>query len=60
MQVEAIELTIDSDADTPMSHFQGDLSAFPFLRYDVTSVGAQLRRGAAARRSSAWEAAAMC
>jgi len=45
MQVEAIELTIDSDADTPMSHFQGDLSAFPFLRYDVTSVGAQLRRG---------------
>ena len=45
MQVEAIELTIDSDADTPMSHFKGDLSAFPFLRYDVTSVGAQLRRG---------------
>jgi predicted membrane-bound spermidine synthase len=45
MQVEAIELTIDSDADTPMSRFQGDLSAFPFLRYDVTSVGAQLRQG---------------
>jgi hypothetical protein len=46
MQVEAIELTIDSDADTPMSRFQGDLSAFPFLRYDVTSVAAQLRHGA--------------
>lgn len=47
MQVEAIELTIDSDADTPMSRFQGDFSKFPFLRYDVTSVGAQLRHGAA-------------
>ena len=48
MQVEAIELTIDSDADTPMSHFEGDLSKFPFLRYDVTSVGAQLRHGGSA------------
>ncbi len=48
MKVEAIELTIDSDADTPMSHFEGDLSAFPFLRYDVTSVGAQLRHGGSA------------
>src|ERR1039457_5097382 len=46
MQVEAIELTIDSDADTPVCHFQGDLSALPFLRYDVTSVAAQLRHGA--------------
>src|ERR1017187_1287179 len=45
MEVDAIDLTIDSDAGTPMSRFQGDLSAFPFLRYDVTSVGAQLRHG---------------
>ena len=45
MQTEAIQLTIDSDAATPMGRFQGDLSAFPFLRYDVTSVGAQLRHG---------------
>ena len=46
MQVEAVELQIDSDASTSMSHFQGDLSALHFLRYDVTSVGAQLRYGA--------------
>ena len=45
MQTEAIQLTIDSDAATPMGRFQGDLSAFPFLRYDVTSIGAQLRHG---------------
>ena len=46
MQSEAIGLTIDTDAGTSMSRFRGDLSAFPFLRYDVTSVGAQLRHGA--------------
>ena len=45
LQVEAIELNIDNDAATPISHFQGDLSTLHFLRYDVTSVGAQLRHG---------------
>jgi hypothetical protein len=48
MQVEAIELQIDSDASTSMSHFQGDLSALPFLRYDVTSAPQLLALGAAA------------
>jgi hypothetical protein len=48
MQSEAIELIIDGDALTVMSRFRGDLSVFPFLRYDVTSVGAQLRQGGSA------------
>ena len=47
IDVEQIELNIDSDAFTPISRFRGDLKPFEFLRYDVTSIGAQLRRYAA-------------
>jgi len=46
--VEEITLDIDNDAATPMVHFQGDLTPFSYLRYDVTSLGAQLRTGGTA------------
>jgi len=48
VSVEEIHLDIDNDAATPMMHFQGDLKPFEFLRYDVTSVAAQLRSGGTA------------
>ena len=48
VSIEAIGLDIDNDAGTPMMHFQGDLKPFGFLRYDVTSIGAQLRAGGSA------------
>ncbi|HET9790198.1 MAG TPA: hypothetical protein VFR08_02750, partial [Candidatus Angelobacter sp.] len=47
-QVREIRLDIDNDAATPMTYFAGDLSSFTFLRYDVTSIGAQLRAGGSA------------
>ena len=47
-KVEAMYLNIDSDAATQMLRFDGNLNALPFLRYDVTSLGAQLRRGGTA------------
>ncbi|MGB6692340.1 MAG: hypothetical protein WBE76_31250 [Terracidiphilus sp.] len=47
-QVEAMELNIDNDASTPMVHFNGDLTAVSFLRYDVTTIAAQLRHGGTA------------
>jgi hypothetical protein len=47
-RVEAMELNIDNDASTPMTHFNGDLTAVPFLRYDVTAIAAQLRHGGTA------------
>ncbi len=46
--VEEIGLDIDNDAYTPMVHFQGDLKPFAYLRYDVTSLAAELRSGGTA------------
>jgi len=46
--VEAMHMTIDNDAGTEMIRFNGDLATVPFLRYDVTSIAAQLRRGGTA------------
>jgi hypothetical protein len=47
-RVEAMHLTIDNDAGTDMVRFNGDLRAVSFLRYDVTSIAAQLRQGGTA------------
>jgi hypothetical protein len=46
--VEEIGLDIDNDAFTPIMHFAGDLRPFAFLRYDVTSLAAELRAGGSA------------
>ena len=43
--VEEIALNIDNDAGTAITRFDGDLKRLDHLRYDVTSVGAQLRSG---------------
>ncbi len=48
VSVEEINLDIDSDASTPITHFDGDLKPFAFLRYDVTSLAAELRAGGTA------------
>lgn len=48
VNVHEIQLNIDDDAGTAMVHFQGDLAPFGYLRYDVTSLGAQLRSGGTA------------
>ena len=49
LKKEEILLDIDNDADTAVMRFTGNLADFDYLRYDVTSVGAQLRaRGTAA------------
>lgn len=48
MTVEQIDLQIDNDAATAIEHFQGDLRPFEYLRYDVTSLGAELRPGGTA------------
>ena len=45
MNVEAIRLEIDNAAGTVITRFHGDLKTLDFLRYDVTSVGAELRSG---------------
>jgi hypothetical protein len=42
-EVESISLKIDNDAGTSITRFDGDLAALEFLRYDVTSLAAQLR-----------------
>jgi hypothetical protein len=47
-ELEEIILDIDNDAETAITHFQGNLAALQFLRYDVTSLGAQLRSGGTA------------
>jgi hypothetical protein len=46
--VEQLKLDIDNDAGTVITRFTGDLKALDFLRYDVTSVAAQLRTGGTA------------
>jgi hypothetical protein len=43
--VEEIGLDIDNAAGTAITRFKGDLKTLDFLRYDVTSVGAQIRSG---------------
>jgi SAM-dependent methyltransferase len=48
LNVEQIDLNIDSSAATSITRFNGDLKTLDFLRYDVTSVGAQLRKGGTA------------
>lgn len=47
-EVEGMHLDIDNFAGTEMYRFQGDLAPLSFLNYDVTSLGAQLRRGGSA------------
>ena len=47
-QAEVMDMNIDNDAGTQMLHFNGDLSTLQFLRYDVTSIGAELRHGGTA------------
>lgn len=44
----SIVLDIDNDAATPITLFKGDLAPFKFLRYDVTSLGAEMRPGGSA------------
>jgi hypothetical protein len=48
VSIEEIGLDIDNDAFTPIMHFDGDLTPFAFLRYDVTSLAAELRAGGTA------------
>ena len=45
---QEIILDIDNNAGTTVTYFTGDLAALQFLRYDVTSLGAQLRAGGTA------------
>jgi hypothetical protein len=45
---EAMQLDIDNFAATQMIRFDGDLGALYFLRYDVTALGAEIRRGGTA------------
>jgi hypothetical protein len=44
-QVQQMDMDIDNNASTAMLHFDGDLSKLSFLRYDVTSLGAEMRHG---------------
>ncbi len=46
--VEEIYLDIDSSAGTQIVHYRPDPASFDFLRYDVTSLAAQLRPGGTA------------
>lgn len=46
--LEQIHLDIDNVADTDIARYQGDTLRFDFLRYDVTSLAAQLRPGGTA------------
>ena len=48
VEVEQMLLRIDNDAGTMITRFRGDLTPLQFLRYDVTSLGAQLRAGGTA------------
>lgn len=47
-QIEEIYVDIDGGASTVMAHFDGDLAPLDYLRYDVTGLAAQLRRGGSA------------
>jgi predicted membrane-bound spermidine synthase len=46
--LEAMYLDVDNDARSVIMNYQGDLKPFGFLRYDVTSLGAELRAGGTA------------
>ena len=46
--VQAMRLDIDNDAATEMLRFDGNLSTLSFFRYDVTSLGAELKHGGTA------------
>lgn len=46
--VEQIGLDIDSDAFTPITRYESDYKKYDYLRYDVTSIAAQLRAGGSA------------
>lgn len=48
VEIPQIDLDIDNDAATAITYFRGDLSTLGFLRYDVTSLPAQLRHGGTA------------
>lgn len=48
VEVESMHLDIDSGASTSILRFNGDLTGLGFLRYDVTSIAAQLRPGGTA------------
>lgn len=48
VSLQQIGLDIDNDAYTPIMRFDGDLRPFTFLRYDVTSLAAELRTGGTA------------
>jgi hypothetical protein len=48
LTVDEIDVNIDNDASTAMTHFKGNLAALSYLRYDVTSLAAQLRTGGTA------------
>lgn len=45
VDVDSIVLDIDNSARTPIFRYRGDPKEFGFLRYDVTSLAAQLRGG---------------
>jgi hypothetical protein len=46
--VDAMMLDIDNDASTQLIHFDGNLAALKWFRYDVSSLGAELRSGGTA------------
>jgi spermidine synthase len=48
LQQEVVYIDIDNDAATGMYPFHGDLKDIDFLRYEVNSLGAQLRTGGSA------------
>jgi len=48
VNVEEINVDIDSDASTPITRFAGDLKPLSFLNYDVTALAAELRAGGSA------------
>ena len=45
IQIEKIGLDIDNGAATDIVRYEGDPAKLDYLRYDVTSVAAQLRKG---------------
>jgi hypothetical protein len=47
-KAEQIKLDIDNDASTNIQRFRGDLKQVDYLRYSLTSFGAQLRAGGTA------------
>ena len=47
-KVDEISLNIDGDAETPITRYSGNPASLDYLRYDVTSLAAQLRPGGTA------------